>query len=314
MSRHDHAPRSLVDEVLGVAPEDNGAIAILKAYATLTGEELSTDEFLERYDRFTKLAEEAGEEDLDLYKLTPDVRDQLVTMTALECMFLRQQTFGNNLVDWPLYQTLYRQHLRPSEDVPLDKSQRNALLIGSLTMLSSQAFKQISTTVYDAAPYIIDLESSNINKEKSRGTFVYGSGLRYIPFQDETMDVVHTNQLLHMIVGGEKEMTGDPDPEAMTQLLEESFRVLRPNGQLLMREVTNFDPTDRNYQLPRNQARLRKFGAGVHRTLRSIGFGDISLTRATRHQGVDFLLDPERRFDEFPVEQTNGLAIIAQKP
>jgi hypothetical protein len=305
--------QSLASEVLGTEPEDNGMAAILKAYANLTGRELTRDEYRERFNDCQRLAKAAGDEDVDMYKLDPDTRDDLVTMYALESFFETEKTFGNNLMDWPLYQTLYRQRVHSSEFTPLDRQQRNALLLGSLSLLSSHAFTHIATTVYNATPFVVDLESSDMSRRKLGNAFVQGDVL-HLPFQDNTMDVIQTNQLLHMLRSEKDNNSGEPDIEDATQLLQEAFRVLRPDGYLLMHEVIKFDPTDRDYQLPHNQAKLRKFGAGIHGVLRSIGFGDLSITRATRHEGVDFLFDAEQKFEAYPVKQKNGLAVVAQKP
>ncbi len=95
--------------------------------------------------------------------------------------------------------------------------------------------------------YVVDVKKGG--KDHARHGFLSASGLA-LPFADESMDFVTTNQLGHKL---RNPRDGNATPgQNMRQVLSESARVLKPGGQLLMVEVppgiTHDMPEDDQYQ------------------------------------------------------------------
>ena len=304
---------SLISRVLSI--EDPSGLdpdeTISKAYESITGGIIPPGELEKR--RKASLEAMNTKSDRDLYQLPAEDVETSVALLALYGIFKDRTTFGTVLTDWPLYQKLYETHVDPTDS----QSDRKALLLGALSALSMRAFTLLAREVYhiDQA-YTIDLNSSQAKKRPENGTFLYGDAL-HLPFQTDTMDIIQSNQLLHMIVTDGNERVPDgatEENEAMNRLFEESHRVLKPGGHVIMREPVRRDPENTDHTTPYNRERLQLFGAAVSSTLRSVGFETMHIAPAPRPKGVDYLFDPARQFDKYPAEISSALAIVARKP
>lgn len=134
----------------------------------------------------------------------------------------------NTLTDWPNYKFMMDRHGRKV------KRGGTALMIGSLTAMSSRAFVCLAEQEYGTdTNCIIDLASTK--PKAQHGHFMQASGLN-LPFRSASVDVVHTNRLLHVL-----EDPSSPSGELeslMPKLFQEIARILVPRGQVLMYELT----------------------------------------------------------------------------
>lgn len=104
-----------------------------------------------------------------------------------------------------------------------------SLLIGCLTKDTAMEYIATTTQVFpQSEPYIVDLEGSETREAPG---FILANGLS-LPFGDNFISSIQTNYLLHMLERGDAAHRKLP----VEQLLEECYRVLSPNGELIMCE------------------------------------------------------------------------------
>ncbi|HSW99515.1 MAG TPA: hypothetical protein VLH38_00590 [Patescibacteria group bacterium] len=304
----------LVQRVLGVEPKGgkpNNIAELTQAHLLLTGEQRDPVAFHAEVSGLGKHIEEFG-----LYS-DPDKVEKAIAMMALSQIFEEGQTnFATNLTSWPLYQRLFEQNVSEGPGSPEKIS--NALLIGSLSALSSAAFMAQAEDIYkvEEKAVIIDIRSGT--DKRRQGNFMYGDGLQ-LPFRDNTLQLVQTNQLLSMLIGPGNIAPVDDKTEKMMadQLFGEVFRVLQPGGHVLMREcATRLDHADKpnNYQSTYNQKRFALLWQSLPETLLATGFTTTHIEEVEDIIGVDYLFDPSRDFKSYATERNpTSIAVYARK-
>ncbi|MEK7153419.1 MAG: hypothetical protein AAB834_05705 [Patescibacteria group bacterium] len=314
---------SLAERVLDTGDPNDVNGSLVAAYRALTGETINpwrlrwqTRRSAAALIRFAE-CDNPEKPDHAVYKIDPGRIERTVASAALLDIFKdRKVGPGTVLSSWPLYEHLYRRHGHNGGTAEIDPATDNALLIGSLSALSSRAFSAMAEDVFATRrAYVVDVRSGQDKRRPEHGTFVYGNGLK-LPFANGTMRIVQTNQLLHMIIDADGAVIDDLSEQAMTHtLLGEMFRVLAPGGQVLMREVApGLDEKDKGWQSERSQARLKEFEVDMRAGLEATGFTDISIEPAWDMESLDYLFDPERQFKIYPtVESPRGFGIYARK-
>jgi SAM-dependent methyltransferase len=299
---------SLAERVLGIANRDDPSAALAHAHFNLTGEVTDAATLRERAeDGFNQLltaGQESKKYDEALYEMDVEFVEGTLTLYALAKICQGEHpTYATLLTSWPLYQDMYTRLARPQE-ATAHARQRNALLLGSMSTISSAAFAAFSEDVLHANPHIIDQRSSAAKRRF--GTFVTGNALDMPSDWTNTMDVIQADLLIHMLTDKGDQVAVDAAnyrPMAL-KLFKEMFRVTGEGGHVLLRESPpGFDYTDRACESPRNQALVTNFESVLHETLKNVGFTDIAVEPAWElDHRMDYLFDPGRRFDEYARE------------
>ncbi len=284
---------SVVESVLGVDSSiGSEAEAIRVSFENLMGTQMTDDEYATTRQRLTAIARLGG----SLSPLSAETVEAVIVLDSLKDVFCRdEQRHANTLVDWPSYQLMMEERGRKVGGV--------ALLIGSISPLSSRAFEALATEVYGAdSSVIIDVEATNA--QKKQGTFVLGSGTD-LPFASGSISYVHTNRLLHMLDSpGRIPAT---KWSAALELFREISRVLTPDGQVFMQETLPGD----DYFCEEDMFRFRKIVRGG---LLQAGLDEV-ITQPSRDPiGMDYLFDRSRDFGAYQTELIPGVIdIFAQK-
>ena len=255
------ARQSLAEAALGITDPTNQQLALQQAREALVGSS-------PRYD-FSKQ---------DKYEL--DTSSAIVE----DMIGQGRIRFSNVLTDWPNYSRLMGQYGEKQD------GSGTALLIGSLTPLSSRAFHTLAPDEFGIdKTLIVDPEGGEL---KERQGLIYASGLE-LPFPAESMDVVMTNQLLHML----------RDPRSRRQsfrknssrLFSEIGRVLKPGGQVLMQEI----PPGYTEKWSANKDIRRAIKLAVHigRRMSQNGIAISGMRAQEVFVDNDYLFDPNRDFD-----------------
>lgn len=280
---------SLAAEVLGITHQYRPEQTFMQGYQTLTGRPLN----------------EAESE--WILSQTPGSRTAKELATDIkvldEIAYGQANSDANTLVEWPVYEDLMRRHGTRATWTA------SALMIGSLTPMSSRAFVCAARSLYGAKrAYIVDPQAT---PEKTRhGNFIYGDGLQ-LPIKDGTMDYVHTNRLLHMLSGAKS--ADELDEGNAERLFTEISRVMPPGGQLLMAERAPGVTQDTN-PLEDTQA-LRKTIEFVSKLLPALNFGYIVIESVSHYDPRRFLFDHKRKFNRsYLGESASEFSLFAQKP
>lgn len=252
--------QSLAEAALGITDPTNQQLALTQARAALVG--------------------------TDPYELSEQDRHELnVSSAIVEDMIGQDQVrFSSVLTDWPNYCRLM-EHYGEKQD-----GSGTALLIGSLTPLSSRAFHTLAPDEFGIdKTLIVDPEGGEL---KARQGLIYASGME-LPFPAESMDVVMTNQLLHML----------RDPRSRRQsfrknssrLFSEIGRVLKPGGQVLMQEIP--PGYTEKWSVNKHVRRAQKLAALVNRRMSQNGIDVSGMEMQEIFTDNDYLFDPNRDFD-----------------
>lgn len=204
---------------------------------------------------------------------------------------------GNTFLHWPHYQRMMTHYG--------ERANRgaSALMIGSLTPLSSRSFVCLAQTEYGVhadKTFIVDPRAS---RYKARhGNFVFGSGLA-LPFASGSIDFMHTNHLLHALV--DLSSKSRPRTQSIFRLFSEIGRVLAPGGQLLMKELA-LDYRQLTSDEEAIQA-IETLEAFIVKALKKFGLQDIHTERSPLiSKDYDFLFSPNRDFTKWPVVAVDG--------
>jgi SAM-dependent methyltransferase len=262
-------------EVLGITSPDNMELSFVQAHRTVIGEPYDPTYYTARLDRSSsELSQNEYERLIDFRDLGEFIVGQSLVSAS---------TFS----DWPAYNSMMRTHGIRSN------GSASALMIGSLTPLSSRSFIRFAKTEYGAADtHIVDIAAGDTKRRQ--GKFVYGSGLA-LPYASESMDFVHTNQLLHMLEDPSSPSRSTAEKRLL--LFSEIARVLRPGGQLLMKEceAAALDPNTSAAECQRVNEQLCAF---AFMTLKLFGVEYVQAGLSPSFNDVDALLDPKRNFQK----------------
>jgi SAM-dependent methyltransferase len=268
---------SVASEVLGITDPSRVGRSFTEAHLTLTGGPYNPN-------YYDAIAAKPHEE------RTLTERERFLDFRTIgELVIENTVVSASTFTDWTIYNSMMRQYGTRSD------GNASALMIGSLTPLSSRSFVCLADTEYGAKDvHIIDPVSG---RDKLRhGKFVYGSGLA-LPYASGSMDFVHTNQLLHMLK--DPGSPSRPEKQKMWLLFSEISRVLAPGGQLLMKEAgpkAIKASTENVQELLDEQEQLCTFAATA---LRRFGIDYARAGLAPVHNDVDALRDPERNFGKY---------------
>lgn len=243
---------SIVESVLGITDPLDSVDSMERAYLTLTGEtrdavDIYIDLMVGHFEHFPRH---------DYPARTAWERN--AAMAEVDQLLCKDPIATNILQDWPTYHWLLDRYGERAG------GQRTSLLVGAYTPLASRALEVLTYEEYGVdRPYVVDLEPG---KDKARhGSFLVADGLE-LPFPDQSMDFVTTNQLLHML---ENPSEQDATPTKNTRnLFAEIARVLAPGGQLLMSEIApgiSRDETDETDEADgaKTQAMIKRIGAAL---------------------------------------------------
>ncbi len=315
-----HPPStSLAERVLGIADRYDPNAALTRAHLHLAGEVADPVALRQQAeDGFSQLIE-AGREKYDgaLYEMDVGLVEGTVASYALAKICEgKHPSYATFLTSWPLYQDMYTRLAPPHELAP-SAQQRNALLLGSMSTVSSAAFVAFSEDILHAKPYIIDQRSSTAKRRF--GTFVTGSALDMPPGWTHNMNVVQADLLIHMLTDETGQVAVDATNyrPLVRKLFKEMFRVTGEGGHILLRESPpGFNYQDRLCQTPGNQALVANFESVLREELGSAGFTNVAVEPAWElDNSMDYLFDPERKFHEYPREVTvYQRGIYAHKP
>lgn len=297
----DLTQTSLSQRVLGITDPGDIPGSLAAAYATLTGEPITTEALLAETDALAE-AMAAASKDVDLYALPTDVVERRIANGFLLslCIDNKPYEFANVLNRWPNTADQYERFVKPQAPAVRPNVARRALLIGSLSAVSSAAFVALATDVYGATPNQAHIIDPRIGTDKKRhGTTVQANGLA-MPYRDGSMHVVQTNALLHMMLGANKQTVDHANySTATTELLHEAHRVMAPGGHLLMYEsVPGFDRNDLDFKNAPNQRLKETFISSLQTCLEEAAFSVRAIETAWNLSG-DFLFDPSRQFSNY---------------
>lgn len=311
---------SLAEQVLGVHPPfDDPATMIAEAYTKLTGEQADVGRLLD-WNTNTRDAVSARTHEIGLaaalYEIDPDVLEKSVVLNALSYTFTENRApYGTVLGALPLYHTLYLEHTEPLKP---KEPESKALLVGSISPLSSAAFAVLSKRVFQADPWIVDPVRGQY-KER-HGNFVQANGLSLSGDWSGSMHVVVTNRLLHMMLDADHQIaTATPANEqpAIHNFAKEMFRLLESGGHLLLCEQPpQLDMQDFWCEGAHNRGVVAAFDKEMRTALDEAGFSKISITTGRETGSADFLFQPFNPTEPVvpSIERLGSLAIYAQKP
>ncbi len=190
--------------------------------------------------------------------------------------------FPNTLTDWPAHKYMMDRHGRKV------KGEGTALMIGSLTAMSSRAFIRFAEQEYKTSRnLVIDLHSTD--PKARHGHFLRASGLN-LPFMSGSMDIVHTNRLLNML-----EDPSSPSAkleDMMPRLFREITRVLAPRGQVLMYELTPGVKDVETYE--EALCFTRSFARVVQGQFEDLGYDTVRTGDGFVLPNTDYLFDASR--------------------
>lgn len=282
----------VITEVLGITNPSHPVLAYNQAHMMLTGKPYNPNYYAalasKPYDIRTQLEREWMSD----------------SQTIGELVFNKTIQSASTLADWMVYSSMMRQYGTRSD------GSASALMIGSLTPLSSRSFVCLANTEYGASnTHIVDPLGG---QDKVRhGKFAYGSGLA-LPYASGSMDFVHTNQLLHMLK--DPSSPSRPAQQSMLLLFSEISRVLAPGGQLLMKEAGSKSITNRHARLDEildEQERLCTFATSA---LTKFGIEYVRTGFAPLYKELEALHDPGREFEKHKEGlNARAVAIYARK-
>ncbi len=317
MPKNQNISGSIAEAVLNTSDDKDVYGSLAAAYQALAGERIGPLRLRLRAAQIWARAQIESHfvdysSDHSLYQGDVDFTERRITSMALRNIFVRRRQAPNTMLNtWPLFDHLQRRHGRRSE-TPVSR----ALLIGSLTPITSRTFNVMAGDVFGAnQTFVADIRSGKDKARRENGTLIYGNGLQ-LPFRNESMNTVCTNYLLHMIIDANQTVTNASSEQGIANdLLGEAYRVLVPGGQLFMREVVprlNFE--DKDCRTKYNRTRVQEFTDEMRTGLVGAGFSDFALEASWEKDGVDYLFDPERAFNTYDTVATpTSIGIYAFK-
>lgn len=302
---------SLAERVLGVDNPADGLASLSRAYHSITGEYANPADLIAESEVLEHTIANRGNP--DNYAIGPDVIERSVILNSLRQLFVdRDLNYTTLLKYWPVYEDLYTRHAQPLEDT----GPRKALLVGTLSALSSAAFTAFSQDVLQAEPVIIDPYPSPIKRR--HGTFVEANALDLPRDWSDSIRVVMTSSLITMLLDTDNQpVTGQQHEQEMRHTLyKQIFQVLEPGGSLLMSEVPpRYNIKDHQCKTAPNQRLVAAFADELHADLDSTGFSDIVIDEGWEFAGVDYLFDPSRQFDQYErIPTPRFRTVYARKP
>jgi SAM-dependent methyltransferase len=282
----------LITEVLGITNPDDKGRSIREAYETLTDERFDTDYYLDLMQ--TKGIDQAPITEIERYHDLGIIGSLLVKHTARP---------SSTLTDWPVYEEMMRQH------GTMANGSASALMIGSISAMSSRAFVRFAETQYGANDiHIVDPVAG---KDKVRhGNFTYGSGLA-LPYKSESMDFVHTNQLIHMLK--DPSSPSRPHKQKVLMLFSEIARVLAPGGQVFMKEAPP-ETTDESISLHAAVRETRRLRTLAAKALHRFGVEHVHTDQSPLYEHGGVVLDPDRNFKKHRIgDNACTITIYARK-
>jgi hypothetical protein len=309
---------SLAESVLGITERSDAATMVAQAHYTLTGEHVDGQSLLEEEGQLWEIARREGFSGCDVSLYGPDAEtiERAVALNNLK-ISLQDGTvpYANVLGALPLYQAMYLEHAAHNSPVPPD---RKALLVGSLSTVSSAAFVVLSNSVFAAEPWIVDPRSSQAKRR--HGNFVEANGLALPEAWSNNMHTVVVNRLLHMLLDTDNRLAS-PTPAAEQGaariFAREMFRVLQAGGHFLLCErPTGLDITDWGCKSAYNQQLVATFDGHMTATLEHFGFTDVTISSGWRPETTDYLFEPfdPRRPLTTKIKKPGTRAIYARKP
>ncbi|MGF7228660.1 MAG: class I SAM-dependent methyltransferase [Candidatus Saccharibacteria bacterium] len=289
--------RSILESVLNSSSGSSMSRQRRDGYQTLTGRRRSAIGLLAHTAALN--ARELAVADLDIA-----IQEDLYAICGINEALKGKELCETPLLSWPVHKGLIDRHGRR-----LDGG--HALIIGADSPFSARAFECLAKEEYGAArAHIVDIKGG---KDKTRhGTFVYGSGTQ-LPYRSGSMDLVQTNQLLHMIEDPTDQ--GRSRRELTGVLLSEVSRVLAPGGQLVMREMTfNAPCCGRETSEESSAARVAQLGSCIMAAAAPLDFDKFIIEPTHQPEGYDYLTDPSRDFSSYnQIEMGEVLSVYASK-
>lgn len=260
------------------------------AYANLAGKPPEETDFAEQYPLLQNPPE----------KFNDDAADAYVALHSLKALISGDNNQEHPLVGWPTYQYMIDVYGKR-----VDHS--SALLLGSASSLSSRGFTTLAKEELGAdEAHVIDLHGGA--QKASEGIFTTGSVLelpRHYPASSK--DYIITSQLFHQLVFPERLGYGN----AIEQVLDGAYQVLKPGGQLLLKECL---PEARyNQPVATVEAETHSLGRYLRQLLTAIGFAKVRSHQPANHAD-SAVFDPTRNFDKHINGRSFGVvAVHAQK-
>jgi len=218
--------------------------------------------------------------------------NRATAINDVQALLLHSEVSCNVLTDWPATERLLSEngHTAPGG---------NALLVGAISSLSARAFAVLSKQTFKTATaHIIDIEGCQ--DMTHHGNFVQADAL-HLPYAAASMDVVQTSQLFGLL----EDPSGKypTSEERMGRFMREACRVLRPGGQLIMRErFEDMDAQDAQFSLLEHIAVEEEMDRIVIQTY-------------LRHADHDVVFDPDRAYENYGlVHDLSTFAIYACMP
>lgn len=282
----DTIKQPLITEVLGITDPTNLAASFSEAAETL-GYPLM----------HPAITLQAPQESEDAAELRTDTRIVTEVLT-------KNPDTASTLIDWLTYREMMRNYGTRGN------GSASALMIGSMGAISSRAFVCLAKDEYGAGEaHIID--PIETEAKRKHGIFQPGSGLD-MPYEADSMDFVHTNQLLHML---EDPSSPNASPKKnIRRLVEEVKRVLAPGGQLCMKELVLGDITA-DLDPAEGLARCSRLSNFLFKALTSShNMDQVVVELGWIPRDIDFLFDPKRQFDGYPRDHSAvTINVFAQK-
>lgn len=290
---------SVAERVLGITDPTNIGQSMEQAHQTLTGHPYDPSDVAVGFpppgsEKFW-LAGSRSQDFLELSTSIADIQGLLTNGTPRA---------ASTFTAWSIYSDLMRQYGTRGT------GRERALMIGSYSLLSSRAFVCLAQEVYKAkTPIVVDVVTG---RQKPRhGVFVQGDGLA-LPFADESMHFVHTNQLIHMLSDGTNPWSSRK--ARMRKLVAEISRVMAPGGQLFMQELV---PDSNGLDTDTAIRERDRLGGFVANALARHGIGRIRADAAKPIVRKTYLLDgrTDEAFSNYPRQlSSTGFTVYAQKP
>jgi SAM-dependent methyltransferase len=273
----------IIEKVLGITPGDDPWAMLAQAHTTLSGEPTSRLDVQLEYSRLA---------DLNPKMANRDDMERATALCGVREIIDHRYPVGNRVVSHyltPLSIWATYDHLMSRWGDRAQGSAR-ALLIGAASALSARAFQVLAQDIYGAdQAYVVDVQAGK--DKRTHGLFAYANGLE-LPFRDGAMDFVQTSSLIHQLV--DVRSPSRRPRELITALFSEIWRVLAPNGQLVMNENLVGMPDDVEDVSDEQIHRKRERGArAVGAAMAQAGFADIHIEREILPASTDYLFRPD---------------------
>lgn len=280
---------SVAERVLGVINPEDEYRSFVQAYEILTGGPYDP------YDRVLHAPQEPRLQG-DWYEgLSQTEKERSAACgDVLDLLSTGKTRSTSTFTDWHNYSDMMNRYGTKAD------GNAKALMIGALSPLSSRSFQCMASDIYGADTAIIVDPVTGADKRR-HGLFVQGDGLA-LPFRDGSMDFVHTNRLLHMLV--DRSSPSSSTLLRIRKLILEIARVLAPGGQVLMHETLPDHRTRKTqtpYEMQQAEKQNRKVCEFIARALGQHGIGHTQTGLSETILGDErHLFDPKKDFSQYP--------------